>query len=114
MMKSYLSLVISILIGVAGQISLKAGTAQKEIEQKLLLNGYILAGLLAYAAAFFFYVHALKKIPISVAFPSVSISYVLVAFLAHVLWGEPFGVRQVIALLLIALGIAFLFRGQAQ
>jgi small multidrug resistance pump len=113
-MNSYLSLVVSIVIGVAGQISLKASSVQRATDpDKVFFNGYVLAGLLAYGIAFIFYVQALKKIPVSVAFPSVSISYVAVAFLAHLIWGEPFGYRQIIALLCIGAGILILFQGQA-
>jgi multidrug transporter EmrE-like cation transporter len=109
----YFSLIVSILIGIAGQISLKAGSVQRPLEfESKFLNGYVLAGLAAYGLAFIFYVYALRKIPVSVAFPSVSISYVAVAFLAHVIWGEPFGYRQILALLFIGLGITILYQGQ--
>jgi small multidrug resistance pump len=45
--------------------------------------------------------HALKKIPVSIAFPSVSASYALVAALAHLLWNEPLGMPQIADLALI-------------
>ena len=34
---------------------------------------------------------AIKRIPVSIAFPSVALSYVLVAVAAHFLWGEALG-----------------------
>lgn len=110
-MSEYLALAISIAIGVGGQISLKAGTTQNLGGKGVLFQPYILAGLLFYFIAALFYIYSLKKIPVSIAFPSVSISYVAVAFLAHLLWGEPFGLRQLFALLLISLGIYLLSRG---
>ncbi|MEH1944088.1 MAG: EamA family transporter [Nostoc sp.] len=107
-MNPYLSLAISILIGVCGQISLKAGAIQSFGNKMLFLQPYVVIGLLSYFLAALFYIYSLKYIPISVAFPSVSISYVAVVFLGHLLWGEAFGVNQIFALLLIGLGIYIL------
>jgi undecaprenyl phosphate-alpha-L-ara4N flippase subunit ArnE len=104
-MNSYLALIISILIGIGGQLCLKAGAIQEVKNQILFLQPYIIVGLFSYFLAALFYIYSLKTIPLSVAFPSVSISYVAVAFLAHLIWGEPFGVKQVLGLILIASGI---------
>ena len=54
-----------------------------------------LAGLALYGSAAFLYIIALRKIPVSVAFPSVSLSYAIVAVLGHFLFGEPFGIKQI-------------------
>ena len=64
----------------------------------------------AYFVAALFYMYAIKQIPLSVAFPSVSVSYVVVAFLAHWIWGEPFARVQLLALALISGGIYLLGR----
>ncbi|MEQ8973875.1 MAG: EamA family transporter [Coleofasciculus sp. C1-SOL-03] len=104
-MNAYFALVISIMIGIGGQLSLKAGAMQGIGNKFFFLQPYIIVGLSSYFCASLFYIFALRQIPVSVAFPSVSISYVAVAFLAHLIWGEPFGIRQVLALGLIALGI---------
>ncbi|EDX78390.1 hypothetical protein MC7420_7043 [Coleofasciculus chthonoplastes PCC 7420] len=104
-MNAYFALIISIMIGIGGQLSLKAGAMQGIGSKLFFLQPYILVGLSSYFCASLFYIFALREIPVSVAFPSVSISYVAVAFLAHLIWGEPFGIRQVIALGLIGLGI---------
>ena len=52
-------------------------------------------GLALYGSAAFLYIFALRKIPVSVAFPSVSLSYAIVAVLGHFLFGEPFGIKQI-------------------
>lgn len=104
-MNAYFALAISIMIGIGGQLSLKAGAMQGMGNKLLFLQPYIIVGLASYFCASLFYIFALRQIPVSVAFPSVSISYVAVAFLAHLIWGEPFGIRQILALGLIALGI---------
>lgn len=109
-MNVYLALVISIILGVGGQLCLKAGALQSLSNKNFLFQPYILLGLFCYFCAALLYTYALTKIPLSVAFPSVSISYVVVAFLAHIIWGEAFGLQQIAALLLIASGIYTLFR----
>ncbi len=109
-MNSVTALVASILLGVFGQISLKAGAVRASNLGSVYLHKFTLLGLVFYFLAALFYIFALKKIPLSIAFPSVSISYVAVAFLAHLIWGEPFGFRQILALLLIGLGIYLLSR----
>jgi undecaprenyl phosphate-alpha-L-ara4N flippase subunit ArnE len=110
MLHPYFALITSILIGVGGQLSLKAGATDNSAMKTVLLQPFILLGFASYFVSALFYIYALRKIPLSVAFPSVSISYVIVSLMAHVLWGEPFGFRQVIALSLILSGIVVLSR----
>jgi multidrug transporter EmrE-like cation transporter len=54
------------------------------------------------------YIVALRKIPLSVALPCTGLSYVAVALLGHVLFGEALGVQKGVALLLIATGVVVL------
>ena len=112
-MISYISLAIGIVIGIGGQLSLKAGALKIADSSSLfafLLNPYVLAGLFAYFVAALFYINAIKQIPLTVAFPSISVSYVAVAFLSHSIWGEAFGLWHLVALLLICSGIVLLAR----
>jgi len=98
---------------VVGQISLKAGVTQGSsltFSASLLVNPFILAGLAAYCLAAPFYINAIRQVPLTVAFPSVSISYLVVALFAHWIWGEPFGRSQILALVLISAGIYILGR----
>ena len=92
-----LALAISIILGVMGQLGLKAGVLENVDNEKFLPHPYIIGGLIFYAISAGFYIYALRKIPVSVAFPSVSLSYVAVAYLASVIWGEAFGWPQIVA-----------------
>ena len=105
---SYLSLAIAILLGIAGQIVLKAGAVGAPSVISQLFSPLTLAGLVIYAAAAVAYVVALNKIPVSVAFPSVAASYAIVAVLAHLLWNEPLGWPQWGGIVLIVGGIALI------
>jgi multidrug transporter EmrE-like cation transporter len=53
---------------------------------------------------------ALRKIPVSLAFPSVSISYAVIALLGYLLWSEPVGWSQVAGIALICTGVVLLYR----
>jgi small multidrug resistance pump len=109
MLPYYLSLAAGILCGAIGQLSLKAGSARTSDVIAQFMNPFTLLGFGLYFAAAVFYIASIKKIPISVAYPSVSISYVVVALAAHLFWGEPFAGQQIVALALICGGILVLF-----
>jgi Integral membrane protein DUF6. len=105
-----LALAISIGLTILGQFFLKTGSLAKAEGLQLFLNPATLAGLFSYGFSSLFYIVALKKIPLSIAYPSVSLSYVAVVLLAHFVWGEPLGMRQGAALALIISGIALLYK----
>ena len=101
----YASLVSAVLLGIAGQIALKSGAVGSETVAAQFLNPLTIVGFAIYVFAALCYIIALKRIPVSVAFPSVAASYAIVAILAHLLWNEPFGWPQLAGLILIGSGI---------
>lgn len=103
----YLCLGAGILAGVAGQMLLKQGASAPDFMSQLFRPSTIV-GLALYGSAAFFYIVALRKIPVSVAFPSVSLSYAVVAVLGHFLFGEAFGIKQAAGLALIMGGVALI------
>ena len=103
----YVALAISILAGIGGQVLLKLGAdAPNFISQ--VLRPSTLAGLALYGSAAFLYMVALRKIPISVAFPTVSLSYAIVAVVGHYLFCEPFGMKQIGGIALIVGGVVLI------
>ncbi len=103
----YVALGISILAGIGGQLFLKAGADAPDFISQILRPS-TLCGLALYGAAAFLYIIALRKIPMSVAFPSVSVSYVLVAILGHFMFGESFSLKQIGGLALIVSGVVLI------
>lgn len=107
---AYLALATAILAGVAGQVLLKsAAGAATLIEQ--FLHPRTIIGIGAYGTGAIFYVLALRSIPLSVAFPSVAVSYVVVAGLGVFLFHEPFSLIQGAGLACICLGVVLLQMG---
>jgi small multidrug resistance pump len=101
----YTSLVAAISFGIGGQIALKSAAEESATIIAQFLNPLTIIGLAIYIAAAICYILALKKIPVSVAFPSVAASYAVVAVLAHILWNEPLGWPQLAGIVLIGSGV---------
>jgi small multidrug resistance pump len=107
----YLALAVAILFGVVAQILLKSGADGYTLLAQLLAPQSVI-GLALYAVAAICYMYALRKIPVSVAFPSGSLSYVLVAGAAYWLFDEPLGCSKLAGVALICAGV-FLVARQA-
>ena len=105
-----LSLIVSILIGIIGQIILKTSVSGNYPPLPIIgISNYlfIIAACL-YFISLLFYTYSLKIIPLQIAFPSVSISYAAVAYLSHIIWGTSFGIKEICAITLITMGIILL------
>lgn len=109
MIWSYLALAGGIGGGVFGQILLKKGAGEQDFVAQLL-NPATIVGFFFYGVSAILYIIALRKIPVSVAFPSVSVSYIAVALLGAFLYGEPLGWLKLVAIGLILLGVVLLFQ----
>ena len=68
----YFALAVAILFGVYAQILLKEGASGNTLLAQILAPQSIM-GLALYGVAAICYMYALRKIPVSVAFPSVSL-----------------------------------------
>ena len=103
----YLSLAAAILSGATGQLLLKGGASADTFLGQFLDPKTIL-GVFFYGLGAPFYIVALRQVPLSIAFPSVAASYIVVAMAGHFIWGEPLGAPQIAGLVLIASGVILL------
>jgi len=106
----YAALFVGICIAAGGQLLLKTGSLRGAEGLDQYLNIFTILGFGAYGTSAILYIFALRKIPLSQAYPSVSLSYAVVAVAAHYLWGERIGWGQGAAFLLIMGGILLLHR----
>ena len=106
----YAALFGGILIAICGQLLLKAGVQDTTSFAAQLLNGFTIVGGGFYGCAAFLSLIAIRKIPLSIAYPSVAVSYVVVAVVAHFFWDETLTAGKVVAILLILAGVALLQR----
>jgi small multidrug resistance pump len=105
------ALALAVLGGICGQLLLKAGSVGATDTLSQLVRWPTLLGLAFYAASAVLYLVALRKIPVSVAFPSVAVSYAIIAALGWLVWNEPMGWPQVAGLVLICAGVVLLYQG---
>jgi len=106
----YAALLGGIAIGASGQLLLKTGAVRAGSAAAQFFDIFTLLGLGAYGAAATLYIVAIRKIPLSLAYPTVALSYAVVAIAAHFLWGERIGWGRVAGMILIWSGILLLHR----
>ena len=108
MLPYYAALLGGIILGVGGQVALKLGAVGTKTIGLQFLHPATIAGFAIYVAASVCYMIAIKRIPLSLAYPTVSIGYVIVGIIAHLMWNEPFGLQQIGGIVLIGGGILLL------
>ena len=104
MSRAYVFLWSGIVIGVGGQLMLKAGAGAPDFLSQVL-SPATLVGLLLYVGATLAYLIAIREIPIAVAFPSIAVSYVVILALGVIVFGESLTVGKVIGTVLILGGV---------
>ncbi|HUN28107.1 MAG TPA: SMR family transporter [Steroidobacteraceae bacterium] len=67
-------------------------------------------GLACYAVSVFLWVGALSRVPVSIAYPMLSIGYIVNAFAAAALFGEALSVAKIAGIGLIVAGVVLLAR----
>jgi small multidrug resistance pump len=101
----YAALLTAIVLGVAGQLLFKAGAGRSGDFIRQFLDPLTMAAFAVYAVSAVLYATSLRKLPLSVAFPSVALSYIAVAIASHLLWQEPLGWPRVSGMVLIVAGV---------
>jgi len=110
-----------VLLNAAGQLLLKAGvTAIKALPldwakpwQNVLAVGlewHVFMGLVCYVISVGVWMMALARVPVSVAYPMLSIGYVVNAFAAYYWFGEPLGVQKLVGIAVIVVGVVIVGR----
>ncbi|HEX4113227.1 MAG TPA: EamA family transporter [Stellaceae bacterium] len=108
----YLALAVAILAGACGQVLLKNGAVHASAGwSQQILAPYTIGGLLFYVVGALTYIYAIRRVPLTLAFPSNAAAYIVVAVAAHYLWGESFGWPQFAGIVLVGAGIFMLYQG---
>ena len=103
-------ILLAVLLGTAGQLLLKAGASAAPLGLALALEPRVLGGCAAYAVSMVFWVAALTKTPVSVAYPMVSLGFALNAVLAWRLLGEEMSPMRVAGIAVIIAGVFLVAR----
>ena len=111
------SLVLAgVLLNAAAQLLLKAGTNRvgefafalenvAPIGAKIATSPHIIAGLACYVVSLVVWILALSRVPVSVAYPMLSIGYVVNAVAAWLLFGESLTAQKLVGIGFIVVGV---------
>jgi drug/metabolite transporter (DMT)-like permease len=103
----------AVLLEGLAQLALKRGAmaARKHAGYwiGLVRSPWVGAGIALYVAELLCWIAALHEVPLSIAFPTLSLNYCVVAVGAHLWLDEPLERRTVLGLGLVVTGVALLF-----
>jgi multidrug transporter EmrE-like cation transporter len=114
-------LLAGVLLNASAQLLLKAGTNAVghfefttqnllPVGLRLALQPHILGGMACYAVSLVVWILGLSRVPVSVAYPLLSIGYVLNAIAAWYLFGESLTAQKLIGIGFIVLGVVLVTR----
>ena len=118
---NWLLILSAVLLGTLAQLLLKAGTNAVgpfafsgenvwPIGWQLATQPLILGGILSYALSLIVWILALSRVEVSVAYPMVSIGYVLTAIVAWQLLGESVSTMRFAGIGVIVVGVVMVAR----
>jgi drug/metabolite transporter (DMT)-like permease len=110
-----------VLLNAAGQLLLKAGTNAVghfefhwdnalPVGIKLALQPAILSGVVCYGISLVIWIMALSRVPVSIAYPMLSLGYLINAFAAWAWFNEPLGAQKLLGIAFIILGVWLITR----
>ena len=76
----------------------------------LVTNLWLWVGLICYAVSVVVWILALSRVDVSIAYPMLSIGYIVNALAASQLFNEPLGIGKVVGIGIIILGVYVLAR----
>jgi multidrug transporter EmrE-like cation transporter len=113
---TYILLLVVILISVAGQLLLKMGmlkTRNFTISQlpALIKNPAVVAGFVCYGLSTVLYFKVLARLELSLAYPTISLGYVLVIVMSKLFFDEQIRPSRWAAVIIICLGVGLVGLG---
>ena len=118
---SFALVLCGVLLNAAAQLLLKAGTNAighfefsaanaLPIGLKVAAQPFILGGLACYAISVVVWILALSRVEVSVAYPMLSIGYVVNALAAYFLFGEAVTMQRLAGIGIIVIGVYIVAR----
>ncbi|MEO8344765.1 MAG: EamA family transporter [Betaproteobacteria bacterium] len=109
-------LLTGVLLNAGAQLLLKAGTNVLgvitltrdnwwDMLWKMATQGYFVAGVMCYMVSLLVWIIGLSRVPVSVAYPMLSLGYVINAVAAYYLFGESVTVTRWLGIGFIILGV---------
>jgi drug/metabolite transporter (DMT)-like permease len=121
-MKVYILLFFNVLLTVLGQILLKQGVSKvgpisfRELVPKLtqvILNPFVIGGISIYGFTTFVWLVILSHVKLSIAYPMLSLGYVLTIPFAWWFFKESIPRVRIIGAIIICIGVYLVAQGEA-
>ena len=118
---SFSFLMAGVLLNAAAQLFLKAGTNRigefafslenvMPIGMKIASSPFILSGLACYGVSVVVWILGLSRVPVSIAYPMLSVGYIVNAFAAWFLFGESVTAQKLVGIGFIVVGVYLVAR----
>jgi len=119
---AFVFLMMGVLLNAAAQLLLKAGTNRLGIItlttdnwtatlSRMAAEGYFIAGVTFYGVSLIVWIIGLSRVPVSIAYPMLSLGYIVNAIAAHYLFGEAVTVQRWLGIGFIIVGVYLVARG---
>lgn len=102
---SYLLIVLASLLSCGGQLCQKQATWRPGRRHLLC---WLALSVLLLGCAMLLWLLVLQRIPVSVAYPMLSLNFIFITFAALFIWHEPVSLRHWLGVVLIIAGISIL------
>jgi drug/metabolite transporter (DMT)-like permease len=115
-MLKYVLLITSMTLAITGQLSFKHGlnglvlSPNVQTVLKAIFTPYVFVGFMCYGISSIIWLFVLERFPLSVAYPALALSYVIIVFASFIFLKEPLTVNKVIGSWIILTGVFVLFR----
>ena len=114
-LNSFFLIIFGVLLNASAQLFLKNGTNQLGVISlqmetliptvfKVAFQPYIFAGLMCYVISVVVWIGALSRVDVSIAYPMLSIGYIVNALAAWYLFGESFTASKLTGMVFIIVG----------
>jgi drug/metabolite transporter (DMT)-like permease len=115
-LSAFAFLLSGVLLNAAAQLLLKAGTNTlgvitltrdnwTDMLARMATQGHFIAGAALYAISLVVWIFGLSRVPVSIAYPMLSLGYIVNAVAAHYLFGEAVTVTRWLGIGFIVLGV---------
>jgi len=112
-------LLASVFLGACGQLLLKLGVNRigdidlswPAVVQTLLsifTNLWVMTGIVCFVTSMILWIKVLSKMELSKAYPSVSISYIIVFVFSVILFNESVSFAKILGMVLVSIGVYYL------
>jgi drug/metabolite transporter (DMT)-like permease len=118
---AFLFLLTGVLLNAAAQLLLKGGTNRLGVItltmdnwtstlSRMVSEGYFMAGITLYAISVLVWILGLSRVPVSIAYPMLSLGYIVNAIAAHYLFGEAVTAQRWLGIGFIVVGVYLVAR----